>query len=258
MHKIRQIGISLLAIFTAITSAQAAIFMTDIPVVGSNYNLDITVENNDMGAVYNSATTNVFQTVAQDIFDLGNHSFSTVDEMVNAEFSPSINPATTTVDNFNGWSTTSQNNGEVSLTNNGLVKFGTPAYTIWDTDADSSYMSLTAPVSTSLLETNATAGHQAFTLADVTSASWNSANFDAIIVRSDNDMLNLANYTGSVAYNQMATFTGVQDIDNSWSDNAPGYAVLKSSDFSVVPEPSQFALALGCLALIAGLSRRNR
>lgn len=217
MNQIKQVGLIAMATLAAAIPAQALIFDAGNPVqTGSQYSFNTKVTNNDLGAVYNSGMTDVLS-------DLISHNLS---------YGNSIQ---TIPDIFAGWSMI-QNGTDLDFTH---APFG---YTRWDNDINSNELSSNFTIANAELDTkvgNNNGTYEPFTLSDVTSPSWNPNNFDAIIVRTDNELLNLQNYTGSVTYNQMATFTAQDEGGfNSFFDSTQTYTVLKPSDFSVIPQCS--------------------
>jgi hypothetical protein len=187
------------------------------------YALDYSFKNNDPGS-YNTATTDLTKSVAQGLFDLGNHSYGSVDALATGELKPSIRA---TGDNFFGWSSSSQNGGEVKFTNDGLVPEGT--FNVWDNEK----MALTTTVKYALLELNGVSGHQEITEASVEDGSY--TNKDATVVRSDDALLDYFIHPLTPA-EKTATFTGVEDFLNEWSVTGLTYVLVKPTDVAPMPE----------------------
>ncbi len=127
----------------------------------NEYVLDLSFTNNDNGVVYNSASTNVFTSLAQDIYALGNSTSSSVSEMVNDEWGIQIRNLGE-VDN--GWSAQTVGLGAVDFTNNGLIPNVT--YDTWQntaTNSNQDTMALRITVPNYLLDTDGTAGYNPLT-----------------------------------------------------------------------------------------------
>ncbi|MCP5545597.1 MAG: hypothetical protein H7A49_17005 [Akkermansiaceae bacterium] len=190
---------------------RAAEVTVNAPVVfPTQYLFSVQVSNPNEG-VYNSATLAVFEQVHQ------------------AGLSPNLS-FSDDVDTFTGWSATFDAEGVIQLTNNGQIVFGSPAYTVWDTET----MSLLCAVSFAGLERNGSAGHQPFTVAEVLGPGWDPGAWDAVIVRSDDPLLGLRNLTRAHPDEILEeAFVAIQDIDNTYTADSPYYEVLEPSDFAV-------------------------
>ena len=224
----RFLSTSLLTVLLLQAGAEAAEYEAPVLIVApSEVIVQSHLTNNDIGAVYDSATVAAYASLAQSVFALGSHGFGSVGEMMggwNYNLSGQVS---------NGWVGTGNNDGTIRLTNNG----GIPdlSYTIWrDTSTapsqDEMFLNLGVPISQ--LELNATSGYQPFTLADVQAAGWDATLYDAVIVRSDSALLQAGNYTGTAVPGEIPeAFVG---YDGAAGFVASGlhYLLLSPGDFA--------------------------
>jgi hypothetical protein len=218
------------------SQAKGATMFTGVPSNnGSAYSLNVSFLNNDNGVAYNSAITNAVATVAQDIFDLGNHSYASLTDMMNStDFSTTIRRSPAGEVNF-GWSAIANSLGVINLTNNGFVPGGT--YDIWQNTLSNSTqdtMALRFGISNSILEKNGIAGYQ-----------W------------DGDVNNPLNDYGiginPVVQNDMFVGTD-QGGFNNFSASGNSYQLIGAT----IPEPSTTALlGLGALGALGYRKRKE-
>lgn len=189
----------LLVVLAAGSLVRGAEVVCFAPVLqGGEYRLNVEISNPGEG-IYNSASLFVFQ-----------------------EINPDAVVIQQDADPFTGWTAEFDAEGVVQLSHG---QFG---WTVWDTET----MSVGSSVSTTSLERNATAGHQFFTLAEVSSPLWDSAGYDAIIVRSDSALLSAPNYLGTEQAGPVEEVFVAQEGIFSYS--APGlqYLLLEPGDFA--------------------------
>lgn len=248
-----------LAASLASANSKAATLIVDLPSqTGLEYNLDSYFTNDDNGAVYNSANTDVISTLANQIYGLGNSGQSSVEDMMNTELGLSIRDGE--VDN--GWSADAVGSS-IDLTNNGFSP--DVSYDTWQSTSSNSNqdtLAFRATVPNTLLEQNGTSGYQSFNFTDTQNTSWNPANYDPIVVLTGtteaNDLFNASNYNGIVPSATIdPAFVGYDGGLGSWSTNGPQYALVNPNDFGAIPEPSTVGL-IGLSALAYAGSRRRQ
>lgn len=248
--------------FVAQEADGASVVANEPENLGLDYSLDTAFTNDDNGAVYNTATSDITSTLFNQIFALGNSGESSVEDMIDNELGLNIRgvPAGE-VDG--GWSVVG-NGSSLDYSNNGVILAGSPAYDVWEAtqqNAAQDTLATRVTVPNSLLDINTISGYQAFTFADTASQGWDPADYDPIVVLTGtseaNDLFSASNYNGTVPSATISDgFVGTQDILNSWSEDTPQYALVHPNDFGVIPEPSTTAL-LGLGFAGAALYRRR-
>ena len=192
----RRSSLFLLTSFLLQVGVEAAELQVDLPFQsnsGLSYGFDTYFTNNDPGAVYDSADVQLFSALASQVFALGNSTQASLAEMMNNEWTRTIQGAPAGEVN-SGWAATGDATGAIQLSH---APFG---YNIWHsttTNSSQDTMALRIGISNGLLELNASSGYQPFTLAEVSSVGWDASLYDAVIVRSDSALLLAANYTGA-------------------------------------------------------------
>lgn len=153
---------ALMGIAGSVASASAATMaVSPIQSNTGGYILDLSFTNNDNGVVYNSASTDIVSSLAQDIYALGNSNESSVNDMVNNEWSVNIRNLGEV---YNGWSANSVGLATIDLTNNGLIS--DLSYDTWQNTASNATqdtMALRITVPNYLLDTDGSPGYNALT-----------------------------------------------------------------------------------------------
>ena len=209
-----------MAAATVAPANAATMAVNPVQVNGTESYLDFSFTNNDNGVVYNSASTDIVSSLANDIYALGKSGEASVNDMVNNEWGINIRGAPAGEVDF-GWSANTSGLATIDLTNNGFAPDS--SYDTWQNTATNSSqdtMALRITVPNYLLDTDGTAGYNALT--------------DATIGINPIDQPNMFTGTGG------ATFS---TAGSEYKLNA-------------VPEPSSLAL-LG-LGVLTGLWKRKR
>lgn len=152
------------------SGVEGAELIVDEPEVGHDYHIvDMTITNNDVGAVYASGVTNTTSSVAQQIADLSGNTVSEVMSTWTYNISGEVDA---------GWSLVPQPDGSIYSTT--AAPFGNDVWSESDPSLDTQIQSV--GINNDGLERNGVPGYQAFTLSEVEAAGWDPTQYDAIIV----------------------------------------------------------------------------
>jgi len=141
-------------------SAAAQVFVADVAYFPSESVLDVSMKNNNPGVIYDTARLDIYLSLANEIFDLGNSLEASVGDMLLTEWGLAIRgPPAGEI--YNGWSAEWNAGGSVDFANNGIVPDGT--YDVWRDETSDSLrdtLALRATIPNYLLERNETPGYQ--------------------------------------------------------------------------------------------------